>query len=520
MYINPLQSAFVFVLAFGLFSNTVLNSVAAPQEPSSLPNIVIIYADDMGYGDLAIANGESKIPTPHLDQLARDGMRFTDAHSSSGICTPSRYALLTGRYHWRKFHSIVGVFGESRFDPKRITLPEMLQSKGYRTACVGKWHLGWDWNRIKNPNAKTEKKGNRQIYGPEAFDWSKPIPDGPLSHGFDYYYGDDVPNFPPYSWIENDRVVDPPTLALKATPKTAEGNWEARPGPMTAGWELDKVVPQITKKAVDWIGRQKDKDKPFFLYFPLTSPHAPIVPAKSFVGKSEAGGYGDFMFESDWAAGQVLKALDDNGFRENTLVIFTSDNGPERYAYERVRKYGHRSMGPLRGLKRDIWEGGHRVPMIVRWPGNVRSGQINNQLVSQIDIMATLSEIVRFDLDVQTAEDSFNLLPYLDGSHSGKPIRDSLVHNTFKGKYAIRSGNHVLIDGKDGYGSREPQWYSEQNGHAKNEDDVALFDLTTDLGQKTNIASRYPDRINDMRELLKKIREDGRSAPRLMDIEK
>lgn len=332
------------------------NTQAAP-----LPNIVIIYADDMGYGDLAAQNPDSKIPTPHLDRLAHEGVRFTDAHSSSGICTPSRFALLTGMYHWRKFHDIVNSFDGPVFEDE-LTLPAMLRQQGYSTACIGKWHLGWDWEAIR----VGERHTAQEVPRPDDFDWLRPVPGGPLSHGFDYYFGDDVPNFPPYAWIENDRLLTVPTDMYAPDPAPEEGNHEGRPGPMTPGWKLDAVMPRLTERAVSWIADQKDAARPFFLYFPWTSPHAPIVPAPAFKGSTGAGPYGDFVHQSDWSAGQILQALDDHGFRENTLVIFTSDNGPEHYAYDRVRARGHRSMGSLRGLKRDIYEGGHRVPMVMR----------------------------------------------------------------------------------------------------------------------------------------------------------
>lgn len=308
------------------------------------PNIVILYADDLGYGDLACYNAASRIPTPNLDRLAAQGMRFTDAHSSSGICTPSRYALLQGRYHWRKFHGIVNSFDPPVLDAERTTLPELLKTKGYRTACIGKWHLGWDWDAIKRPGATPSKAKNGEPGGwaPDAFDWSRPIPGGPLAHGFDFYFGDDVPNFPPYAWIENDRVISPPTVPLRTPKLTAEGAWEARPGPAVQNWDFWAVMPKLTERAVEWIGKQKS-DEPFFLYLPFTSPHAPIVPAADYVGKSQAGGFGDFVHQTDDTIGRVLKALEAGGFADNTLVIFSADNGPEHYAYERVRKFGHRS---------------------------------------------------------------------------------------------------------------------------------------------------------------------------------
>ncbi len=471
------------------------------------PNIVVIYADDMGYGDLGIQNPDSQIPTPHLDQLAREGTRFTDAHSSSGICTPSRYALLTGRYHWRKFHNIVNAFGDSVFAPERLTLPEMLKQQGYRTACIGKWHLGWDWNAIKRPGAEAQLEGRRNVFSADAFDWSRPIPDGPLAHGFDYYFGDDVPNFPPYTWIENDRVVDVPTVPYVPDPRPTEGAPEGRPGPMVAGWQQDQVMPRLTERAVAWIAEQKGRDQPFFLYFPWTSPHAPIVPTKEFQGTTDAGGYGDFMHQSDWTAGQVLTALDEHGFRDNTLVIFTADNGPERYAYERVRNFDHRSMGPLRGLKRDIWEGGHRVPFVIRWPGVVEEGRVCTELVSQVDIMSTIAAIVDFELPDDAADDSHDLTELLRGEAATPRI--SIVHNTKADHYAIRRENWVLIDAPTGRISAVPEWFDQANGYQKHDQPGELYDLAQDISQRKNLFAEKPDVVSELQSLLRHTRERG-----------
>lgn len=496
-------------LSIGVFSlsgctSNKTRSLAQTQQKTR-PNILIIYADDLGYGDLGCYNPASKIPTPNLGKLASEGMRFTDGHSSSGICTPSRYALLTGRYHWRKFHRIVGSFGESKFDSQRLTMPEMLKEKGYRTACIGKWHLGWNWDAIR------VSKG----VALDGFDWTKSIPDGPLDHGFDYYFGDDVPNFPPYTWLENDRVLAEPTVPLVETPKTAEGRWEARKGPMVPDWKFDEVMPKLTERAVEWIGQQKKSDKPFFLYFPFTSPHAPIVPTKEFIGKSEASGYGDFMVQTDWTVGQVLKALDDNGFTDNTLVIFTSDNGPERYAFERVRKYNHRNMGELRGLKRDIWEGGHRVPFVVRWPGVIEPGRVSNAMISQIDLMATLAGIVGYDLPETAAEDSFDQFSVWKDNADMTAVRHSHVHNTLKSKYAIRKDNWVLVDYKTGSMSKMPNWFIKENKYDINMPNGGLYDLNEDIGQRKNYIEKYPEKATELRKLLGDIRNKGCSAPRL-----
>lgn len=480
------------------------------------PNVLIIYADDLGYGDLSCQNPDSKIPTPNLDRLARSSMRFTDGHSSSGICTPSRYALLTGRYHWRKFHGIVNAFGESVFDDERLTMPEMLKSKGYTTAAIGKWHLGWNWRAIHKPNAQPIKEGSRRIWPTEAFDWSKPIPDGPLAHGFDHYFGDTVINFPPYCWIENDRVVQAPDRMMDTSvwKPIKEGNWECRPGPMTKGWDPYENIPTITARGVEFIRKQEPTNQPFFLYFALPSPHAPIIPNDEFDGKSEAGPYGDFVFETDHACGQLLDALRETGFDQNTIVIFTADNGPERYAYARDKKFDHWSAAPYRGLKRDIYEGGHHVPFMVRWPGVTEPGKMSKALVSQIDLMATLAAVVGYELPEDQAEDSYNLVPLLRGEV--KSVRKSHVHNTRKGDYAIRSDNWNLIAAKHGYQSgRNATWEAKYGYPPDDQQPVELYDIAEDQGQRQNVAAQHPDIVRRLQAELATIRSQGFSAARL-----
>jgi arylsulfatase A len=479
----------------------VATSIFAAE--SRRPNIVILYADDMGYGDVAIQNPESKIPTPNLDQLARDGTRFTDAHSSSGVCTPSRYGLLTGHFHWRKFHKIVDSFEPPVFD-RELTLPAMLKQQGYRTACIGKWHLGWNWDAIKKPGAMPDPKTG---YAPDAFDWTKRIPGGPIDRGFDYYYGDDVPNFPPYAWFENDHVITMPTEPLTITPKTAEGNWEARPGPMTKGWDFQAVMPKLTERAVTWLREQRGKAEPFFLYFPFTSPHAPIVPSPAFIGKSQAGGYGDWVVQTDDSAGRVLKTLDELGLRESTIVIFISDNGPEHYAYPRIQNFQHRSMGPLRGVKRDLWEGGHRVPFIVRWPGHVPSGVVSDALISQVDIMATLAAATGAKLPAGSAEDSYDLLP-LWTKRAPSP-RHTFVHNTNANGYALRHENWLLVAAKTGAVTRVPPWFDQENKYPPNPNPGELYDLSKDLAERNNLFASQPEKVKELEALLAGIRAKG-----------
>lgn len=498
-----MQQSFYVIFALLLMP---LSYVPAAESTPARPNIVILYADDMGFGDLGVQNPDSKIPTPNLDRLATQGTRFTDAHSSSGICTPSRYALLHGRYHWRKFHGIVNSFDQPVMDADRTTLPELLQTQGYKTACIGKWHLGWDWNAIKQPGVARLKADGKAGFAPDAFDWSKPIPGGPLSHGFDYYFGDDVPNFPPYAWFENDHVITVPTVPLSTPKQTAEGAWEARPGPAVKDWDFWAVMPKLTDKAVEWIGKQK-ADEPFFLYFPFTSPHAPIVPSPEFVGKSQAGGFGDFVTQTDATVGRVLQALKDGGFADNTLVIFSTDNGPEHYAYQRLQKFGHRSTGPLRGLKRDIWEGGHRVPLLVRWPNVVPAGKVNAGLISQIDLFATIAKVVDAEIPAGSAEDSYNQLALLRGS--GPSPRATLVHNTNPNGYAVRHGDWVLIAAKTGAVSKVPEWFDQANGYVPNTHAGELYNLRDDLAQKHNLYADQPDKVRELSKLLEQVRAQG-----------
>ncbi|MEZ6095984.1 MAG: arylsulfatase [Pirellulaceae bacterium] len=490
----------------GLICWIVFAQSSLAEQPATLPNIVILYADDMGYGDLAIQNPQSKIKTPHLDELARSGIRFTDAHSSSGICTPSRYALLTGRYHWRKFHDIVNSFGPSVISPERTTLPELLKTRGYRTACIGKWHLGWNWKAIMRDGAEpSDQPGGGKGFNADDFDWAAAVPGGPCDHGFDYYFGDDVPNFPPYCWIENDHVVEPPTVPLQESPKTAEGSWECRKGPMVDGWQLDAVMPRLTEQAVDWIQKQPAGAEPFFLYMPFTSPHAPIVPSNDFAGTSAAGGYGDYMQQTDDTVGRVIQALKDSGHYENTLIIFTADNGPEIYALERLRKFDHSSMANLRGIKRSIWEGGHRVPMIVSWPGKVPENQTCDRLVSQIDLFHTLASIVDTKINEGDAEDSLDQSTLLLDPQS-PTIRTELVHNTYKDRYALRSGEWLYLDVANGNERQLPEWYEQLRGYPANDKSFALFNMQNDREQLHDVAESNPEIVRQLSKRLKLLR--------------
>jgi arylsulfatase A len=276
---------------------------------------------------------------------------------------------------------------------------------------------------------------------------------------------------------------------------------------MCKDWDFYAVIPRLTERTVDWIGEQRGREGPFFLYVPFNSPHAPIVPIEKFRGSSKAGGYGDFMVQTDDNVGRILKALSDNGFAENTLVIFSADNGPERYAYERVRNFQHRSAGPLRGLKRDLWEGGHRVPFIVRWPGHVKPGAVSDALVSQVDVMATLAAVVGADLPANAAHDSYNLLPvWREGAASP---RQTIVHNTMKGGYAVRHKQWLLVAAKTGAVSQVPQWFDRENGYVANDQPGELYDLSRDLAEKHNLYAKQPEKVAELQKLLEEVRAKG-----------
>ena len=488
----------------------LLMSLASCQEKKQTtnkevkPNIIIFYADDMGYGDLAIQNPQSKIPTPNLDQLAKEGMLMTDAHSSSGICTPSRYALLTGRYHWRDFNDIVHSMGPTVFKENQVTLPKVLKENGYHTAAIGKWHLGWDWEAIRKKDFIQKEKVIRrkkelQIWPSQAYDWNKKIPGGPLSIGFDSYFGDGTINFPPYAWIENDRVTEAPTLTLQHPKEefALEGNWELRPGPAVKDWDFYKVLPTVTSSAVTFIKDQEKAKKPFFLYMAFPSPHAPIIPNEEFRGKSKAGPYGDWVYQTDDAVGQILQALKAINADENTIVIFTSDNGSEKYAYERIKNYKHNSSKPFRGVKRDVYEGGHHVPFLVKWSNKIKAGAINHQLFSQIDLLKTLTLITKSKLPKDFKHDSYNFSDVWL-SNTEKPVRNVLVQNTFTSKYAIRKGDWLYINNKNGYHTRIPKWFDEGKRFEKAKDSVQLFNLKDDIGQSTNLASKFPEKVKEL----------------------
>ena len=475
------------------------------QQP---PNVVILYADDMGVGDVSYGNKDAMIPTPNIDRLAAGGMTFTDGHSSSGICTPSRFAMLTGQHHWRRFHGIAGAFGQPFFKADDFTIAKMFKSKGYRTGCFGKWHLGWDFNAIRKPDV-----AKKDWPKAENYDWTKRFRGGPLDQGFDRYFGDGTINFPPYCWIDNDRFATIPTKpVIKSRPLAGGGSF--RPGPMAESWNPYDILPTITKKTVEWIEEQS-ADTPFFAYLAFNSPHYPIVPNKEFHGKSKAGYYGDFVVETDAQVGRVLAALERKGLTDNTIVIFTADNGAETHAFERLEEFKQWSSGAYRGVKRDIYEGGHRVPFIIRWPGQIKAGELSDEVVSQVDFAATFATIIDYSLPQEEAIDSYNLLPLLKGEDYAKPLRVATVQNTSANKFALRQGDWVLIDTASGAARKESPAYLEHFGleaYGKKNPGL-LFNLKADPRQSKNVYDEHPELVTRMRALLKRYIGGERCAP-------
>lgn len=471
------------------------------------PNIVFILADDLGYGDVSAYNPESKISTPNLDRLAQGGVRFTDAHAPSSVCTPTRYALLTGRYAWRSplKGGVLPPWGGPLIEEDRPTLPSFLKQHGYRTAAIGKWHLGWSWPTRDGLPASSGADRLSNV------DFTRPIGDGPITRGFDHYFGVDLPNYPPYVYIEDDRTV--------GIPSQASGAPFNRPGPVLPGWDWTDILPEITRRTVSYIEASAGKDQPYFLYIPLTSPHYPVVPTAEFRGKSGAGDYGDFVLQTDWTVGRILDAIDRSGQSENTLVIFTSDNGPEVTgevrpgAYDRERDYGHSSSGPLRGAKRDLWEGGHRVPFIARWTGRTKPGTISTETICHVDLFATAAAIIGHAPAGDASPDSFNILPALLGEKIISPLRPATIHHGIRGSLAIRQGQWVLIDSPSGDNNREPEWRKEKWNIRPHSEGAELFDLSTDPRQQHNIISTHRDKARELKERLDQIVSNGRSTP-------
>ncbi len=494
------RSFFNVVVFFAICLST--KGLSARDEP----NIVVILADDFGVGDIQAHYSNNKIKTPYLDQLVRSGMSFTDAHSPSAVCSPTRYGLLTGRYAWRTRMQewVVAVYEPPLIAPDLPTLPAFLKKQGYHTACIGKWHLGWDWRGPQRPMVHPLKRNFQKTWD---FDFTEPIDGGPTARGFDYYFGVVLPNLPPFCWIENDRVTVNPTAKYKyipedghiVMPKGFEGS------PMAPGWKFDDILPELTRRAVEHIHQQAQKERPFFLYFPQTSPHEPIVPSKNFKGKSGIAPIADFVMETDWSAGQIIKAIDDAGIADNTIVIFTADNGHSHYTgWQDLINAGHFPSGPYRGHKGDIWEGGHRVPLVVRWPRKVSGGSTSDQMVCLTDLFATCAALTGADLPDGAAVDSFSFVAALQGDSDSSGLRTSMVNHSNFGEFAYRDQTWKLV-----YKLGEKNLTASRGKPTIAE----LYDLSNDKSEQHNLAETRPTVVRQLSGQLSELIVKGASRP-------
>ena len=492
-----------------------------PVGPSgdTRPNIVYIMADDMGYGDVGCYNLDTKIPTPNMDRLAQEGIRFTDAHSPSAVCTPTRYGVMTGRYCWRSRlkWGVLYSYEPPLIERERLTVASLLKQVGYHTACIGKWHLGLNF---------ATKAGQTIDFGQplpwpslveraveEKIDFTQPVKGGPVDLGFDYFYGNSGCSTaqPPYGFIENDQFVEIPSVYH------ADAVFTSRPGMMAPSWDHKDVDPIIGHKAVEYIRSQVNPEGPFFLYLNPSSPHEPCVEkvVPEFArGQSGAGPRGDMVWLVDWLVGEVMDALDRTGKADNTLIFVTSDNGA--LPGDRVRGgsgdqpyrlYDHRSCGDWRGYKAHIWEGGHREPLIVRWPGKIAPGSTSDQLCSLIDLMATCASIVDQDLPDDAAEDSFNLLPALLDPDLADPIREDLFHHSCFGVFSLRREEWKVILDTRGSGG----WPPPRDDMPVSGSPGQLYDIKNDPFEQHNLWDERPKLVAELKDLIETYKEKGRT---------
>jgi arylsulfatase A-like enzyme len=468
------------------------------------PNIVFILADDMGYGDIQALNPQSRISTPHLNKLAEEGLVFTDAHSGSAVCTPTRYGVVTGRYCWRSRlkRGVLNGYSLHLIDPGRLTVADVLKQSGYHTACIGKWHLGMDLPAKK-------------VDGQQVIDYTTKVENGPNAYGFDYFFGVTASlDMPPYAFVENDRFIGPVTGRYE---KTDFPNY-SRAGLMAADFSHEKALDQLTQKAVEYINARSREERPFFLYLPLTAPHKPCLPAERFRGKTELGPYGDFVTQVDWVVGQIDDALRAGGLTENTLLIYTSDNGSYMYRWQEdeadhveqpsvqgFHPTNHQANYIWRGTKADIWEAGHRVPFLVRWPGVTQPGTRCSETICLTDLTATCAEIVGHPLPTDSAEDSFSLVPLMRGKGWTMP-RAPVIHHSANGMFSLRGGRWKMVFGNGSGGRQQPRGKPFQKPYF-------LFDLEQDPSETTNVIEDHPDVASRLTEDLERIMNSGRSRP-------
>ncbi len=479
--------------------------MAAGTEPAARvrPNVIVILADDMGIGDVSCLNPRSAWKTPGIDRIAREGRTFTDAHSASGVCTPSRYTLLTGRYSWRgRLKSgVLHGYDPSLLEPGRLTLARFLRDQGYATGMVGKWHLGLDWTRTGAPGGDVD-----------AVDFSRPVGGGPLAHGFDRFFGISASlDMPPFVYLEQDRSTTVPTDRVAASPLPKM--WRA--GLIGSDFRHEDVHPRFRQEALSWIGsraRARAADgTPFFLYLALTSPHTPTLPTPEFAGRTRTNPYGDFVAQVDATVADVLGALERHGIARDTLVVFTADNGCSPAAnLGELRGFGHDPSAGFRGHKADLFEGGHRVPFLVRWPAEVPAGSTCSRVIGQLDLMATLAEVLGRRLPAGAGVDSIGFLAQLRRGDRAKSGRRSLVHHSSQGLFALREGPWKLLFTPDSGGWSDPKPGSRE---AAGLPPMQLYHLGLDLAERTNRVASEGAVVRRMTRQMRRILADGRSTP-------
>jgi len=462
------------------------------KETDEKPNVIIIYTDDLGYGDVTCYNPRSKIQTPNIDKLAADGMRFTDAHSPASFCTPSRYSILTGKYCWRsqRTSELQGGYGEPIIERDEMTLGNLFKNNGYKTAAIGKWHVGMEWT-LKDENAG---QGEKNIY------FKSPLKFTPVDQGFDYYFGTSgcTSDDPPFAFIENKNLLGLPLIPVKDL--QVIGDFNRTTGELyykdvlvAQDWAHEKADTIFANKAIDFIEKQVKTDTPFFVYLPLSLPHIPWLPAEFIKGISGAGPRGDLIALADYCVGEIMATLQNLGVEENTLVVFTSDNGP------REGVNGHQSAGNLRGYKGSIYEGGHRVPLIVKWPGKVAKNSVSDELIGQVDLYATLANSIGHSLATNEAPDSYDFTPVLLGQANDKPIRDVYIHLYF----AVRKGDWKLIFDLE----------SIEDVSMKTVVAEELYNLKADLAESNNVIEDYPAIVEELKSVFVELNSRGYSRP-------
>jgi arylsulfatase A len=494
---------------FFIFFATLSATAQTKKVAIKAPNIIYILADDLGYGDLKCFNPDSKIPTPNLDNMAKNGIKFTDAHTSSAVCTPTRYGILTGRYNWRSSlkSSVLSGYSKSLIKQEQTTIAEMLKTQGYSTAYIGKWHLGWDW-KIK---AEDRLDINNLNATPEV-DFSIPVKNGPLTHGFDYSFGfSGSLDMAPYVYVENDKATMVPSKTTVSVDE--KGFW--RKGLTSDDFNHSHLLQDLTDKAVNYISKKAKSNSPFFLYFPLPAPHTPILPTTEFLGKSNTNMYGDFVMQVDDVVRQIRETLKKQGISENTMLVFVSDNGcSPRANFEELAEVYHNPSYIFRGHKADIFEGGHRVPFVVEWPGKAMKNTSSNKTICTTDFFATCADITGYKIQDAEAVDSYSMLSLITGK-SDESIREYTVHHSINGSFAIRKDHWKLILCPDsgGWSYPTPQEYKDKKMDLPA---LQLYNLATDIGETKNLLAEYPEKAVELKAALKKIILDGRSTPGLI----